>query len=69
MFSVLNCTQFVALRAITQARTYTSLAMKWKDEQYNSEERMGRHRDFLQSSEIGLAKDNFYAHENRRDGG
>lgn len=29
---------------------------------------MGRHRDFLQSSEIELAKDNFYTHRNRRDG-
>lgn len=34
-----------------------------------SEERIGRHGDFLQSSEIGLAKDNFYKHENRRYGG
>jgi len=34
IFSVLNCTQFVALRDITQARIYTSLAIKWKDEQY-----------------------------------
>lgn len=30
-FSVLNCTQSVALRGITQERTYTSHNMKWKD--------------------------------------
>lgn len=34
----------------------------------NSEEMMGRHRDFLQSSEIEIAKDNSYTHRNRRGG-
>lgn len=34
MFSVLNYTQVVALRGITQGRTYTRHDMKWKDEQY-----------------------------------
>lgn len=31
---ILNCTQVVALRGITQERTYTRHDMKWKDEQY-----------------------------------
>lgn len=34
MFSVLNYTQVVALRGITQGRIYTRHDMKWKDEQY-----------------------------------
>lgn len=34
MFSVLNCTQVVALRDITQEKTYTRHDMKQKDEQY-----------------------------------
>lgn len=59
---ILTCTQVVALWGITQENIYKAWHEMERWTVLNSEEMMGRHRDFLHSSEIELAKDNFYTH-------